>query len=174
MKLKIKPTWMVNSVYDLKPHHIWDKGYRAVIVDLDNTMLAWNEYVYNQTMAEWIQEMDLAGLKVYLLSNNNVERVAKVAEPLQIPYQANALKPFPRHFRKAIEQLGFPKEKILVIGDQLLTDIVGANLTGVDSVLVKPLAQNDIIYTVINRRLERVLMKVLKIDRKADWGQELD
>ena len=92
MKRYITPSWTINSVYDIQPQDLLKRGYEAAIIDLDNTVIAWNNMNYTEEMADWISRMTQAGVKIYILSNNKVERVAKVAEPLGIPYKAGALK----------------------------------------------------------------------------------
>ena len=91
MKRYITPSWTINSVYDIQPQDLLKRGYEAAIIDLDNTVIAWNNMNYTEEMADWINRMTQAGVKIYILSNNKVERVAKVAEPLGIPYKAGAL-----------------------------------------------------------------------------------
>ena len=174
MKRFITPNWTLDSTYSIKGSDLLKHGYRAVIVDLDNTLIAWNQWEYTQEMAEWIVDLKAAGIKVHLLSNNNYNRVAKGADPLEVPFTAGALKPFKKNFKRAVDALETPHETILVIGDQVMTDVVGANRFGLDVVLVKPIAQNDNIYTWFNRNLEKIALKIVGIDRKGNWGNQLD
>lgn len=174
MKRFITPTWTINSIYSIKGQDLLKHGYRAVIVDLDNTLIAWNQWEHTVEMAEWMIDLRQAGVKVYLLSNNNHSRVAKVADPLEVPFTAGALKPLSKNFKLAVDHLTTPNENIVVIGDQVMTDVIGANRFGLDVILVKPIAQNDNIYTWLNRSLEKVALKIVKIDRKGNWGNKLD
>lgn len=174
MKRFITPTWTINSIYSIKGLDLLTRGYRAVIVDLDNTLIAWNQWEHTHEMEEWIKDLRQAGVKVYLLSNNNHNRVAKVAEPLEVPFTAGALKPFKKNFKLAVDNLVTDNEHIVVIGDQVMTDVIGANRFGLDVILVKPIAQNDNIYTWINRNLEKIALKIVGIDRKGNWGNQLD
>ena len=146
MKRYITPSWTINSVYDIQPQDLLKRGYEAAIIDLDNTVIAWNNMNYTEEMADWISRMTQAGVKIYILSNNKAERVAKVAEPLGI----------------------------IMIGDQIMTDIIGANRAKMASILVKPIARNDNFYTWANRAIERLALKLVGIKRKGDWGGQLD
>ncbi|UUX34196.1 YqeG family HAD IIIA-type phosphatase [Fundicoccus culcitae] len=174
MKKYFTPNWKINSIYNITAEDLLNHGYRAVIIDLDNTLLAWNQADHTVEMAEWMEEISQAQIKVYILSNNKLQRVARVAEPLKIQYSANAMKPFKKSFKKAVDHLAVPNEEIVVIGDQLMTDVFGANRFGLDSILVRPIASNDIIYTRLNRLLEKIIFKCVGIDRHADWGETLD
>ncbi|MBG9982576.1 YqeG family HAD IIIA-type phosphatase [Aerococcaceae bacterium DSM 111020] len=174
MKKYFTPTWKIESIYAITPAQLIQHDIKAVIVDLDNTLLPWNEPVYSKDMEEWITALRANGLGIYLLSNNNYDRVAKVAEPLQLNFTASALKPRGKHFRYAVKDLNVADENIVVIGDQLITDVLGANRRGLKSILVKPMVPNDNIFTWLNRTLEKGLMKLVGIDRKQDWGNRLD
>ena len=173
MKRYITPSWTINSVYDIQPQDLLKRGYEAAIIDLDNTVIAWNMN-YTEEMADWISRMTQAGVKIYILSNNKVERVAKVAEPLGIPYKAGALKPRRKNFQLALDALGTSQANTIMIGDQIMTDIIGANRAKMASILVKPIARNDNFYTWANRAIERLALKLVGIKRKGDWGDQLD
>ena len=173
MKRYITPSWTINSVYDIQPQDLLKRGYEAAIIDLDNTVIAWNNMNYTEEMADWISRMTQAGVKIYILSNNKVERVAKVAEPLGIPYKAGALKPRRKNFQLALDALGTSQANTIMIGDQIMTDIIGANRAKM-AILVKPIARNDNFYTWANRAIERLALKLVGIKRKGDWGDQLD
>ena len=170
MKRYITPSWTINSVYDIQPQDLLKRGYEAAIIDLDNTVIAW----HTEERADWISRMTQAGVKIYILSNNKVERVAKVAEPLGIPYKAGALKPRRKNFQLALDALGTSQANTIMIGDQIMTDIIGANRAKMASILVKPIARNDNFYTWANRAIERLALKLVGIKRKGDWGDQLD
>ncbi|WPJ91216.1 HAD hydrolase-like protein [Facklamia hominis] len=60
-----------------------------------------------------------------------------------------------------------------MIGDQIMTDVIGANRLGLSVILVKPILNHDNVYTYVNRKLERYAFKILGIDSHSDWGEEL-
>ncbi|MBG9984733.1 YqeG family HAD IIIA-type phosphatase [Aerococcaceae bacterium DSM 111022] len=174
MKKYFTPTWKVESIFSVTPEQLIQKNIKAVIVDLDNTLLPWNEVDHSEDMEQWITSMRAHGLGIYLLSNNNYNRVAKVAEPLELKFSASALKPRGKYFRYAISDLKVSEENVVVIGDQLITDVLGANRRGLQSILVKPMVPNDNIFTWANRTIERGLLRIVGIDRNENWGNELD
>lgn len=173
MKKFLTPTWTINSVYSIDSSDLKKYNIDAVIIDLDNTLIAWNEREHTQEMADWVSHMSDEGIGIYLLSNNNYKRVVKVTEALNLNFKAGALKPFRHSFTHAINELKVEHDKVVVIGDQIITDIIGANRSKLRSILVKPIAQNDIIFTKLNRQLEKIAFKIIGIDRKGDWGETL-
>lgn len=103
--------------------------------------------------------MDKEGIKLCILSNtNNKSKVENVARYLEIPYIYFAMKPLKFGFKKGVNKLKLPNKNIGVIGDQLLTDVLGANRTGMYSILVKPINEKDILITRIKRPFEKKIM----------------
>lgn len=176
MSRLITPDWTINSIYHISSDMLHRQGITGVIVDLDNTLLAWNEYDLSERMKNWIETMQAASIQVFIVSNNNASRVERALEGLDIPvnFLAQALKPRNKGFKRAIESFGLAKEQVAVIGDQLITDVIGGKRMGLKVILVKPLVPHDNIYTWVNRTLEKFLLKFVHIDRKLDWGNHLD
>ncbi|MGX7091293.1 YqeG family HAD IIIA-type phosphatase [Hutsoniella sourekii] len=174
MKNYITPTWTINSPYDLTPQDLLARGIQAVIVDLDNTLLAWNQYEHTQEMMDWVEGIRQEGIGIYLLSNNNYDRVMKVAQPLDLDFSSGALKPRRKYFKYALDELAVDPESVVVIGDQIITDVIGANRNHLKSILVKPMVPHDNIYTWFNRTIEKLAFKIVGINPKEDWGNTLD
>lgn len=82
-----------------------------------------------------------------------------VAETLNLPYFNLATKPFKRGFKKAINLLEEKEENIAAVGDQIFTDVIGANRCKLYSILVKPIAEKDLLVTKIKRPLENIIIK---------------
>lgn len=155
-----KPKYFLHSVYDLDFAALKRLGILGIIVDLDNTLLEWDRDTGTERLRQWFESAKAAGIKVILVSNSKKPRVSKIAEPFGIPYIAFAKKPLPFAFRKALHLLNLPKEAIVVIGDQVLTDILGGNMYGFKTILVAPLSQKDGFVTRINRKLERFILRM--------------
>lgn len=172
---KFKPTWMVNSAFAIQAQNLKNLGFSGVIVDLDNTVLAWNADEPTEIMMKWITDLQDAGLKLMVLSNNrSEERLEKILGDLDVPYLHAAKKPFNFGFKKAQKILDLPKTEIVVIGDQVITDVCGANLFGVRNVLVRPLIQTDAGVTILNRKIEGVILKrMMKKNEEMIWRDRL-
>jgi HAD superfamily phosphatase (TIGR01668 family) len=154
----------------LRPDHFADRltsvsledlaaaGIEGLIVDLDNTLVGYGRSGLEADDAAWIAAARAGGLKICLVSNNFTGRVTQIAAQLGVPAVPSALKPLPRGFLKALELLGTPKHRTLVVGDQLFTDVLGARLAGMGCILTRPLVARDWLGTRILRLLERLVL----------------
>lgn len=152
------PNKHVDTVYDITPTFLKENGKKAVIVDLDNTLVPWNVSNATEEIKTWLYSMEEANIKVTIFSNNNEERVRIFSEPLHIPFIHKANKPLKTKFRRAQKLMGVKKDEVVVIGDQLLTDILGGNRAGFYTILVVPIVQSDAAITKFNRRMERKIL----------------
>lgn len=171
-----KPTWMVESAYNIDPQALQQHGIRAVFSDLDNTLTAWNNPNGTPEMRDWMQRLKSAGIPLIIISNNNAKRVAKAVESLGLPFMARSLKPLGFGITRAREKLGLKKDEVLMVGDQLMTDVAAANSAGVRSALVKPLVGTDKWVTRLNRLIEKPLMKQLKrrFPSAIEWQEKIN
>jgi HAD superfamily phosphatase (TIGR01668 family) len=134
-------------------------GVDTVILDLDNTLVEWQKHDVPADIRQWLRDLKAAGFKLCLLSNTRFgRRLKKLSEELEIPYVRRAAKPGKRGFRAALEMLGSEASKTVIIGDQMFTDVWGANRSGIYSVMVAPMARREFIGTKVSRVAERVLL----------------
>ncbi|HLR71736.1 MAG TPA: YqeG family HAD IIIA-type phosphatase [Pseudogracilibacillus sp.] len=152
------PDKHVESVFDITPEFLNEIGKKGIIIDLDNTLVPWNVSHATEEIICWLKEMEDANIKVTIFSNNNEERVTIFAEPLGTPFIYKARKPLQRAFKQANEQMQLSRDEIIVIGDQLLTDILGGNKAGFYTILVVPIVQSDAPITKFNRTIERLIL----------------
>lgn len=132
-------------------------GVRGIVVDLDNTVCPYRQPHLADGVAAWVAEARARGFALVLVSNNFSERVATIGARLAIPVVPNALKPLPFAFLRALRLLGTPRRATVVIGDQLFTDVLGAKLLGLRTVLTEPLVAHDFPLTRVLRFLERTI-----------------
>ncbi|MFV0559175.1 MAG: YqeG family HAD IIIA-type phosphatase [Enterococcus sp.] len=156
-----KPTWMIDAIYQLTPVQLKSLGIKAVLTDLDNTLIAWDNPDGTEELLNWILEMKNAGIPVVVVSNNSSKRVERAIKNFELNYVARALKPSAKGIHSAQKKLGLEKDELVMVGDQLMTDICGANRAGVRSILVKPIVRTDSWKTQINRFFERKIMRYL-------------
>ena len=172
---KFKPTWMVKTIYAVSPDQLKERGIRAVFSDLDNTLIAWNNPDGTPELREWMSALKNAGIPLIVISNNSKNRVAKATKNLDLPFVSRSLKPLSFGINRARTKLGLKKSEVVMVGDQLMTDMIAANEAGVRSILVKPLLDTDKWDTRINRFFERIVWKKLK--RKypdLTWQEDLN
>ncbi|GCF92324.1 haloacid dehalogenase [Enterococcus florum] len=156
-----KPTWMVEAIYQITPAQLEAHGIKAVLTDLDNTLIAWDNPDGTAELLAWLKEMSAAKIPVVVVSNNKSSRVARAVKLFELDYVSRAMKPFSAGIKHAQRTLELPKEQIVMIGDQIMTDIRGANAAGIRSILVQPIVDTDNWNTRINRFFERRVMTYL-------------
>lgn len=173
MYKKFLPSEFVKSVFDISPQRLLDKGIRGIITDLDNTLVEWDRPDATPKLVSWLKSMKDAGIQVTIVSNNNEMRVKSFADPLGIPFIYKARKPMGKAFRKALQLMDVKREEVVVIGDQLLTDVVGGNRIHLHTILVLPVAKSDGFFTRFNRLVERRIFKSLKRRGYVTWEEEV-
>jgi HAD superfamily phosphatase (TIGR01668 family) len=154
----LEPDLMVDAVFDVSLGVLEKRQVRAVIVDLDDTLVASNTKHLATAYTQWVAALKEAGIPVLILSNGTRKRVAYYTNLLAIKGFALTGKPF-FGFRRALKTLGSQPNETMMIGDQLFTDILGAKLVGMQSVLVKPLSSGLLLHTRFLRRLERFMLR---------------
>ena len=134
------------------------QGYRFALLDIDNTILSRETSAIPHDVGAWLARARDAGITFCLVSNNWHGSVRELADELGLPIVAKAMKPFPAAFVAARGKIGARRAETLVIGDQLMTDVVGAHLAGMKAYLVAPLVEKDLPHTLALRKIERLLM----------------
>lgn len=173
MLRRFLPDKQVNRFIEITPDFLISKGKKGIIIDLDNTLIPWNVADATDEIIEWMKAMEDVDIKVTVFSNNNEARVGVFAKPLGIPYVSMAKKPLKGGFRRAIKALELDVSEIVVIGDQLLTDILGGNRSKLYTILVEPIVRSDAPITMFNRRIERFILNRFYKQGKLTRG-ELD
>ncbi|RKD23963.1 hypothetical protein BEP19_05955 [Ammoniphilus oxalaticus] len=169
---KLLPNLYVSSIYQIDLQALKQKGIKGIITDLDNTLIEWDRPDATPELLEWLKQLREEGFKVIVVSNNNQPRVSSFAEPLGIPYISRAKKPSRASFHKAMNILGVSANQIVMIGDQMLTDILGGNRLGLYTILVSPVAQTDGFFTKINRGIERIALARLRKKGLITWEEK--
>ena len=152
------PTEYYESSYIIDYEKLYEKGYRGIIYDLDNTLVPHGAPADERAL-ELMDRLKSIGYTIFFLSNNRKERVEMFNEKIGALYLCKASKPNKRGYLKAAEMMNLDPSKILVVGDQIFTDIWGANMAGMRSCLVIPIDRSsDEIQIVIKRMLEKVVL----------------
>lgn len=161
----LTPDIYIEEICKITPAQLTEMGIRGVICDLDNTIIPWDQEILSDEVAAWFADLKAAGLRLCLLSNSLHARVNLIAGRLDIDAVPAAVKPRKRAFLKALDKLGLTHEEVIVIGDQIFTDIYGGKRLGLKTILVKPMSSKELLWTRFMRRLERrVLSRV--VDKK--------
>lgn len=153
------PKAYLENVTKINVEFLNKNNIKALILDVDNTLIDYYKNLLNG-IEEWTINMKQQGIYLHILSNSNhEEKVKKVADTLQIPYLYFAKKPFKKGFYTIQKKLNLPTQQIAVVGDQIFTDIIGANRCNMYSILVKPIQEKDILVTKLKRPIENYIIK---------------
>lgn len=153
------PKFYCQKVTDISVEYLRKNNIKAIILDVDNTLLDFDLNIISG-LEEWYNEIKINNIKCIILSNSNKEKKIKmVADLLNIPFIKFATKPLKRGFKKAQKILGEKSQNIAVVGDQIFTDVIGANRSKMFPILVKPVASKDLWMTRFKRPLENLIIK---------------
>lgn len=157
MLKKFYPAGYADSVFAIDFQKLYDKGYRAILFDVDNTLVHHGDDC-NDAVVQLFQLLRSIGFKTILISDNGEARLQRFAKNIHCPYIANAGKPDPKSYLDALELLAVPKEQAICIGDQIFTDILGANNSGIDSILVHFIQVRENEWIGIRRYAEKIIL----------------
>ena len=151
------PLILRSNTYEIDFDRLYEDGYRGVIFDIDNTLVPHGAPADERACALFAHLKEL-GYHCMLLSNNKEPRVKMFNDAVQVSYIYKAGKPNPANYRKAMEQMGTDEKNTLFVGDQIFTDVYGANRTGIRTILVKPIHPKEEIQIVLKRYLEKIVL----------------
>lgn len=164
---KFIPSFFEKTVYEIDFKKYYDIGFRGILFDIDNTLVLHDEPVTNECKT-LISNLKDIGFKIIAISNNKLDRVKSFCDTLDISYIYDAKKPRPDYFLKAIERLNLNKNQCVFIGDQLFTDISGANTVNMKSILVKALGNEKYFHIKVKRVLEKIILFIYNIGKNSE------
>jgi len=159
---KLYPRLYVPALLDIPLEELGEKGIKAFILDLDNTITEWNNNSITEEVRQWFSQVKAAGFKACILSNNGEQRVLQVAKTLAIPYICRAQKPRRGGYYQAVARMEVKPEETAVIGDQIFTDVLGGNRAGLFTILVVPISSREFMGTKISRAMEYFVLRRLR------------
>ena len=156
-KQVLKPDLILNSLSDLSEKDLKKYAIRTLILDVDNTLIAKDFLALNEGILDAVKYFKSIGITIVLVSNNSGIRRIKLANKLGVKLLTTALKPFTFRFKqfKLKQHLETP---MMMVGDQLFTDIIFAKRIKAVSVLVNPLSEKEYLSTKLLRYIERRLV----------------
>ena len=149
------PDYLLHSVLDVTPEFLKRLDVSAVLLDVDNTLAVYGKPEPALGILEWIQTLEQAGISMIIVSNNTRERVAPFAERLGLDFVCWSCKPLGFGIRRACRRLNVSRKEAAMVGDQILTDVVGGNLQRMTTVLVEPFELEQSLFFKAKRRWER-------------------
>lgn len=168
---KFIPTYYAKNLYAVDPAFFVEIGVKVLVLDLDNTLASYKEKEASTTTINYLEQLKEKGLKVYLVSNNKGPRVKHYAESANLEYIAGAKKPLTKNIRKFLKSKNISLSDVMMVGDQLLTDVFCANNLGVKILLTDKLVAEDQWTTRFNRMIDRPIRRRLHRKNKLEeWN----
>ena len=159
------PDDYVASTYVIKFEELYQKGYKVLIFDIDNTLVP-HGFPADERAIQLFERLRRIGFDTCLISNNQEPRVRPFAEQVNSKYVFDAHKPSTKNYKKAMQLMKTDEKTTIFIGDQLFTDVWGAKRTGIKSILVRPIHPKEEIQIVLKRYLERIVLHFYRKEKE--------
>ncbi|MBQ9155598.1 MAG: YqeG family HAD IIIA-type phosphatase [Eubacterium sp.] len=151
------PDEYLDSAYDIPYESYYEKGYRGILFDIDNTLVP-HDAPADERAVGLFARLHAIGFKTCLISNNKEPRVKSFADAVGCYYVYKAGKPLAKGYLKGVEEMGTQELSTLFVGDQIFTDVWGAKRAGIRALLVDPIHPKEEIQIVLKRYLEKIVM----------------
>lgn len=157
-----KPNLYLKKIEDLDIEKLNNRGIKNLFIDIDNTLVPYTQINADKKVKNLLKSYIDAEFKVFIISNNTRKRVSTFSKELDIPYYYFACKPLSFIYKKVIRKYKLKANETVCIGDQLLTDIAGANSLGLFTIYVDPIVNKDGPFTILNRKIENHIKDSMK------------
>ena len=144
MSFSLLPQLITDELTDLTPELLRGRNIRLLMMDFDNTIVPYTTNVPTEKMAAWLRNMLESDVLMCVVSNSRSSRVPAFCEKYDLPCITRAKKPGTRGVRECLEQFEIPAEEAALVGDQIYTDTIAGNCSGVTSILVKAIDNHNI------------------------------
>ena len=150
-----RPYIIFEKTTKITPEYLKKQGVENLLLDVDNTLTTHDNPLPSPGIPEWIDTMKAAGIGMVIISNNNKERVAPFAAKLGLPFTSMSCKPLPFKYIKGMKMLENKKKNTAMVGDQIFTDVMGANLSGMKCLMVLAILAEESAGFKFKRRIEK-------------------
>lgn len=140
---------------DITPEFLKKNNIKGLILDLDNTLTTHDNPQPAEGVLDWLQLMKESGIKLMIVSNNHAPRVQPFADMLELSFVSEGKKPLTKGFTEAVKLMGLSKKEVAAVGDQIFTDVLGANLFGIKMLYVVPIEHEKTTFFKVKRKLEK-------------------
>jgi HAD superfamily phosphatase (TIGR01668 family) len=158
----ILPHAYISSALMLDAATLKQRGIEGLLLDIDGTLKDFSAPSVPPASVAWLQQLRDAGLRLCLYSNGRTARISAIAAELDLPYVAEAMKPWPQGCRRGLAALGLPAERVAVVGDQIFADILAGRLARLYTVLVRPTSRVEPWFTRLKRPFEAPILLLLR------------
>ncbi|MEE1517902.1 MAG: YqeG family HAD IIIA-type phosphatase [Lachnospiraceae bacterium] len=161
------PRKYMTSTYHIDFKALYEEGYRGVLFDIDNTLVP-HGLAADERALKLMNHLKALGYNICFISNNGKERVEMFNKDIHANYIYKAHKPSVKNYQKAMELMHTDTSNTLFVGDQIFTDVLGANRAGIYSILVQPIHPKEEIQIVLKRYLEKIVLFFYKRKRRKE------
>ena len=165
MSVSFLPKVIIPAVTDLTPEFLASRGIELLMLDFDNTIVPYTTSTPTEEMDRWLREMTASDIQLCVVSNSKNGRVQEFCRSYGIDCMIRARKPFPHGIRQCLQRYRVNAAEAALVGDQIFTDIIGANSCGLNTILLEPIKLEDGKSFKIRRKLEKRF--IAKYERKA-------
>lgn len=151
----LTPDAYLKSIYAISPESLKKQGIKGLLLDIDNTLVPNYTREADIKVRSFLEYLHQNGIRTIIVSNAKQARVEQFCRHLNIDYVYKALKPFKKGYLKAVERMGLKASDVAIVGDQLFTDILGGNLLGMKTFLIKPIDRKEPVFVKLKRVLEK-------------------
>lgn len=155
----LRPDFIFGTYSEVTPDFCQKNGITAIISDIDNTLVTYDDAEPTPEVKAWVSALADAKVKLAFVSNNDRERVERFAAPINVPAFAKSAKPMTGGLKLALAALDAKKNETVLLGDQLLTDVMAAKRFGVRAIAVPPIKDKKTLFFRAKRRIEKPFMK---------------
>lgn len=159
---KYVPDIYQKSIYAIDYDKLKARGIKCLLFDLDNTLVPFDIKEANPKIKDLFDCLKEKGFKVIIFSNSPKNRLKPFKDYLEVDCSASSRKPLKSGFLKILNEYKLGENEVAIIGDQILTDIIGGNKVGITTILINPISKKDAIWTKPNRFREKRVMKKLR------------
>lgn len=157
---KLMPDRIFESFKDITPEILNEYGIKALLLDIDNTLVTYDDPEPTKEVEDWLKSMRESGIKAAFVSNNSdPSRVERFNRDIGYFAVSRAKKPLPNGFKKALEHMGVDAKNAASVGDQIFTDVWAAKNVGAYAFLVPPIKDKTTLFFRAKRLLERPIIK---------------
>ncbi len=164
------PDIYAKNVFNINFNKLKENGIKCILFDLDNTLALLTEDKPNNEVKELFAKLDDLNLKAIIVSNSRKSRVAPFKEVLNVDSACMSMKPLKRKYKKILKIYKYDVSEVAAVGDQILTDVLGANKVGITSIFVDRLSPEDKLFTKLNRKIEKMILK--RLNKKGIYEKE--
>lgn len=156
------PDMYQKSIYTIDYDKLIDRGIKCILFDLDNTLVPTTMKKPNKKLKELFAELKKKGFRIIIFSNSPKCRLKPFKDELEVDCCSNSKKPFKKKFLSVLYDYELDQSEVVIVGDQILTDILGGNRVGITTIFINPVGVKDFAITKVNRFIESQILKRLR------------